>query len=115
MEDATTRKIEPKTFFANERTFLSWLHTAITLASISVALLAFGQKTPAAQISGIILLPISIVFILYALYVFYWRAEKIRLRDGGPYDDRFGPKVLAIVLVLALTSNFVVNLAILQT
>lgn len=35
-------KIEPKTFFANERTFLSWLHMAVTLGSISAALLGFA-------------------------------------------------------------------------
>ena len=35
-------KIEPKTFFANERTFLSWLHMAITIGSIGAALLGFS-------------------------------------------------------------------------
>jgi hypothetical protein len=33
-------KVEPKVFFANERTFLSWLHMSVTLASISVAIVA---------------------------------------------------------------------------
>lgn len=33
-------KIEPKVFFANERTFLAWLHMSITLASISIAIIA---------------------------------------------------------------------------
>lgn len=33
-------KVEPKVFFANERTFLSWLHMSLTLASISVAIVA---------------------------------------------------------------------------
>jgi uncharacterized membrane protein YidH (DUF202 family) len=35
-------KLEPKTFFANERTFLAWLHMAITLGSIAAALLGFS-------------------------------------------------------------------------
>ena len=35
-------RIEPKTFFANERTFLSWLHMAITVGSIAAALLGFA-------------------------------------------------------------------------
>lgn len=35
-------KIEPKTFFANERTFLSWLHMAVTIGSIACALLGFA-------------------------------------------------------------------------
>ena len=33
-------KIEPKVFFANERTYLAWLHMSVTLASISVAIVA---------------------------------------------------------------------------
>lgn len=33
-------KVEPKVFFANERTFLAWLHMSITLASIAVAIVA---------------------------------------------------------------------------
>ena len=33
-------KVEPKVFFANERTFLAWLHMSLTLASISVGIVA---------------------------------------------------------------------------
>ncbi len=33
-------KVEPKVFFANERTFLAWLHMSLTLASISLAIVA---------------------------------------------------------------------------
>jgi uncharacterized membrane protein YidH (DUF202 family) len=36
-------RIEPKTFFANERTFLSWLHMSVTLGSIAAALLGFSN------------------------------------------------------------------------
>lgn len=39
---ATPMKLEPKTFFANERTFLSWLHMAVTIGSIAAALLGFA-------------------------------------------------------------------------
>jgi uncharacterized membrane protein YidH (DUF202 family) len=41
---STLMKIEPKTFFANERTFLAWLHMAVTVASISAALLGFSSS-----------------------------------------------------------------------
>lgn len=33
-------KVEPKVFFANERTFLAWLNMAVTLSSIAIAILA---------------------------------------------------------------------------
>jgi hypothetical protein len=37
-------RIEPKVFFANERTFLSWLHFTVVLGGLAVGLLNFGDK-----------------------------------------------------------------------
>lgn len=37
-------KVEPKVFFANERTFLSWLHFTVVLGGLAVGLLNFGDK-----------------------------------------------------------------------
>jgi uncharacterized membrane protein YidH (DUF202 family) len=41
---STMMRLEPKTFFANERTFLSWLHMSVTLGSIAAALLGFSSS-----------------------------------------------------------------------
>src|SRR5690349_12054276 len=40
----TAMRLEPKTFFANERTFLSWLHMSVTIGSIAAALLGFAGR-----------------------------------------------------------------------
>ena len=40
-------RIEPKVFFANERTFLSWLHFTVVLGGLAVGLLNFGDKVRA--------------------------------------------------------------------
>ena len=37
-------KMEPKVFFANERTFISWLSMAVNLSSISIGVLAFTSR-----------------------------------------------------------------------
>ena len=37
-------KVEPKISFANERTFLSWLHFTVVLGGLAVGLLNFGDK-----------------------------------------------------------------------
>lgn len=37
-------RVEPKVSFANERTFLSWLHFTVILGGLSVGLLNFGDK-----------------------------------------------------------------------
>lgn len=63
-------RIEPKQFYANERTFLTWLNMATTLGSISTALVAFGLSDPnhggSVSVLAIVLGIVSIVFILYA-------------------------------------------------
>lgn len=96
-------RVEPKVFFANERTFLSWIHFAIFLGGISTALVGFGNSH--ARASGYLFAGVSVIFTLYALYLYHWRAERIRLRDPGPYDDRLGPNFVAIVFVLAMVAN----------
>ena len=45
-------RVEPKVFFANERTFLSWLHFVTVLGGLSVGLLNFGDGV--GRTSGII-------------------------------------------------------------
>jgi uncharacterized membrane protein YidH (DUF202 family) len=103
-------RIEPKVFFANERTFLSWLHFCIVLGGLALGLLNFGD--PIAQISGLVFTAVSMIFMLYALFLYQWRAHKIRTRgrlnnlDSAPYDDRVGPVVLVFTLFAAVIVNF---------
>mmetsp|Transcript_938 Transcript_938/g.1671 ORF Transcript_938/g.1671 Transcript_938/m.1671 type:complete len:131 (+) Transcript_938:37-429(+) len=107
---AVPTKVEPKTYFANERTFLAWLHMSVTLASISVAILAFAEHNEAAQLIGTMMLPVALFFAGYALYTFQWRAKMIRERAPGPYYDKFGPVVLCSLLIAALVINFSMKL-----
>ena len=44
-------RIEPKTFFANERTFLSWLHTAVLIGTIGAGLVSIHLGKSAASAS----------------------------------------------------------------
>ena len=96
--DDQTVKVEPKTFFANERTFIQWMTAGMLLAAIAATLLD-GQEdnTP-----GVVFIAISIAVMLYALVAFQWRSARIRQRAPGPYDDRLGPVALTTALVLAL-------------
>lgn len=62
-------KVDPKVFFANERTFLAWLHVSVILAGASVAIVSFSETHGAGmdQLYGVILLPVAIAFIVYAM------------------------------------------------
>jgi hypothetical protein len=46
---------------------------------------------------------------IYALFTFHWRAQSIRQRGQGGFDDRLGPTVLAIALFAAVIVNFVLR------
>lgn len=115
------QRLEPKTFLASERTFLSWLHMSITLSSIAAALLAFGStakkiKDPMHVLSknlvefiALMLLPLGIFIVAYALMVFLWRNSQIALKQASYIDDRRGPLLLAALVVSALSAIFVVS------
>ncbi|KAJ2159706.1 GTPase regulator Nrf1 [Coemansia sp. RSA 552] len=97
-------RVEPKVFFANERTFLSWLNFAIVLGSLALGLLNFGDRT--GKIAGAVFTLVAMFVMVYALLLFQWRAERIRNREAGPYDDRRGPVALVVVLISAVMLNF---------
>ncbi|KAL5346111.1 GTPase regulator Nrf1 [Pseudogymnoascus australis] len=105
---ALPTRIEPKVFFANERTFLSWLNSTIILGALALGMLNFGDRP--AFISAFLFTGISIATMIYALITYHWRARSIRRRGQAGFDDRFGPSVLAVVLVVAVGVNFVLRI-----
>ncbi|KAG0094238.1 vacuolar transporter chaperone [Podila epicladia] len=91
-------RVEPK------RTFLSWLNFTVLLGSLSIGLLNFGDRV--GRISAGVFMFVSMVVMIYALATFHWRADRIRKRLPGPYDDRFGPTVLCLFILAAILINF---------
>jgi uncharacterized membrane protein YidH (DUF202 family) len=65
--DSGTKKVDPKVYFSTERTFLAWMHAAVLLAGISIAITAYSDTGSASAIYGLMLLPIAIVAIVYSM------------------------------------------------
>ena len=86
-----------KVFFANERTFLSWLNFSVVLGGLGVGLLNFSDRP--GKISAAFFTAVAMGAMLYALFTFHWRAAAIRKRGTGPYDDRVGPTFLCLSLL----------------
>ncbi|PSC73528.1 ABC transporter C family member 2 isoform A [Micractinium conductrix] len=119
--DSVPQRLEPKTFLASERTFLSWMHMAITLGSIAAALLAFAasskkSKSPMHTVSAymveiiaLVLLPLAVLIVAYSLLVFVWRNSQIAMKQASYIDDRRGPLLLAGMVISALTAIFLVS------
>lgn len=97
-------KVEPKVFFSNERTFISWLQFCALLLSVALNLLNFGDQV--SRIAGALFIGISAGIAIYALFQFERRAWMINRRIVGRYDDLWGPAVLCVLLVGALIVNF---------
>ncbi|KAI8143444.1 VTC domain-containing protein [Fennellomyces sp. T-0311] len=102
-------RVEPKVFFANERTFISWLQFCALLLTVALSLLNFGDAT--ARIVGGIFIGLAAAVAIYALYRFEKRAWMINRRVDGRYDDLWGPAVLCTLLVGALIVNFYLRFA----
>ncbi|KAI9273391.1 VTC domain-containing protein [Helicostylum pulchrum] len=101
----STVKIEPKVFFANERTFISWLQFCALLLTVALNLLNFGDHM--SKVCGAIFLFIAMLLALYALARFQYRAWQLRTpTQTGRFDDIYGPAVLCVLVVAALIINF---------
>ncbi|EEP80942.1 vacuolar transporter chaperone 1 [Uncinocarpus reesii 1704] len=105
---ALPTRVEPKVFFANERTFLSWLNFTIILGGLALGLLNFGDRV--GQISAACFTFVAMAAMIYALVTFHWRATSIRKRGQSGFDDRFGPTVLTVALFAAVIVNLVLRL-----
>jgi uncharacterized membrane protein YidH (DUF202 family) len=102
-------KVEPKTFFANERTMLSWLQMSVTLGTIGSALLTIDSS--GSSLAGMVLLPVAVLFAVYAVFTFHWRGRGIATKDSTVgFHDMVGPTVLGGVLAASLTMVFFVHL-----
>lgn len=97
-------RIEPKVYFANERTFLSWIHVGIVLAAMAGALLNFGNHAAVKASVGFFLT--AVLTIVYSIGLYLWRVVHIRNKDAVRYDDRIGPNVICGALAAATFANF---------
>ncbi|TIB71655.1 SPX-domain-containing protein [Wallemia mellicola] len=104
-------RVEPKVYFANERTFLKWLQFSILLSSIAVTLLNYTSTADKTGfISAALFTFASLISISYSAFTFVWRAMKIRKREAVSYYDRIGPSILCGVMLIAVFVNFILRL-----
>lgn len=103
-------KLDPKGMFAVERTFLLWMHSALWLLTAAIGILSYSARNydsdPMKLWYAVSILPLSVCFILYALFMFIKRVRMLRQKVPGPYEDTRGPTVLAIMLMMSIVMQF---------
>ncbi|KAG9299482.1 hypothetical protein G9A89_009435 [Geosiphon pyriformis] len=97
----TPIRVEPKVYFANERTFFAWMRFSVLLGTFSLALFNAGNDKIGRSF-GLLYSIISLSILLYSLNQFHKRNDMINSRDPGPYDDLVFPTVVCIALVFAV-------------
>ncbi|KAG0170198.1 vacuolar transporter chaperone [Apophysomyces sp. BC1034] len=106
----TPLRVEPKVFFANERTYFSWMSFGTLLATFSIALFNAGDAV--GKLSGIVYTLVSLSTLLYGMGLYYRRRELIRAKAPGPYDDVAGPTVICFALLFAVGLNAYLKLTV---
>ncbi|KAL1673389.1 VTC domain-containing protein [Schizophyllum commune] len=106
-------RIEPKVYFAAERTFLKWMNTAVVIGTIATTLLNFiPPDDRRGLISAGVFTLAALLAIAYSAGIFVYRALRIRERRAeGMYYDPYGPTVLCVVLLGALGTNIGLRVA----
>lgn len=102
-------KIDPKVFFSNERTYLKWLHTSVTLGSISSGLLGFNSILHGEErgnkwlrVVALALLLVAISFTAYALFTYQKRNRMLRMKQTNGYADLIAPLTLGLSVVVLM-------------
>ncbi|KAJ5103147.1 Vacuolar transporter chaperone 4 [Penicillium argentinense] len=100
-------RVEPKVYFAAERTFLSWLEFSIILGGIAATLLNFGVDTVAIASSWAFTV-LAAGALVYSLFLYIWRVDKIRKRRDVKrvYYEKWGPTIVSVGLVVVVLVNF---------
>lgn len=104
-------RVEPKVYFATERTFLSWLEFSIIIGSIAATLMNFGDNASLASALGFTL--VAAAALIYSVVMYALRVDMIRKRRaqvGGRYYDKYGTSVLCFALLGVIAASFVLRL-----
>lgn len=98
-------RIEPKVYFATERTYLHWLSIGMILGATAMALLNYGRKSSVTASIGFF---VSALFVLsYSTFKYVWRVLMIREKKPVDYADKFGPNMICALIAAATFTTFV--------
>ncbi|PQE18709.1 hypothetical protein CJF30_00009727 [Rutstroemia sp. NJR-2017a BBW] len=99
-------RIEPKVYFAAERTFLTWLEFSIYIGTIASTLINFQSKPNIFSFitAGFFSL-VAILSLSYSVGMYLWRSRGIRMKMNIRYYDAWGPSILCAVLAVGVLLN----------
>mmetsp|Transcript_11628 Transcript_11628/g.18653 ORF Transcript_11628/g.18653 Transcript_11628/m.18653 type:complete len:479 (+) Transcript_11628:73-1509(+) len=85
-------RVEPKTYFANERTFIQWISAALLLLTVSSILVGNGGYNTTSSVIAFG----AFVLVCYSSFVYFRRVKLLKSGTSYGYLDFLGPCILAI-------------------
>ncbi|TFK49515.1 hypothetical protein OE88DRAFT_1661989 [Heliocybe sulcata] len=104
----TPIKVEGKVWFANERTWVSYLNLAMIMGTFSLALFN-TSRDQIAKTFAYVYAGISVAIVIYAYLLYQYRITLIRRRDPNHFDQIWGPIIISVALFCAVLANFVLR------
>eukprot|EP00980_Cylindrotheca_fusiformis_P007686 scaffold1617_cov99-Cylindrotheca_fusiformis.AAC.4 len=97
-------RVEPKSYFANERTFIQWSSSALWLLSIAAIIAERESEDGVTHLTntGIALSVGSIILLIHAITMYFRRIKLMQTGNPNGYVDKFGPIVLTAVVFLGV-------------
>ena len=98
-------RVEPKSFYANERTFIQWVSAAMTIVVVAelIFLTATEQTSVSALRAGNFLFATALVVVVYGISLYYRRLYLMMTSKPYGYADAIGPAVFAIILIVGIS------------
>jgi uncharacterized membrane protein YidH (DUF202 family) len=106
---ATPVRVEGKVWFANERTWISWLNLSILIGTLALALFNASDENQVARMFAYTYAIISIGVLVYGYLLYQHRITMIRRRDPGHFDKILGPVLISVFLFFAVLANFIIR------
>lgn len=97
-------RIEPKVYFATERTFLSWLSIGMLLGATASTLLNYGSESALTASVGFFIAAMFVL--LYSTFQYLWRVISIREKRIINYGDMVGPNLICLFIAGATFATF---------
>ncbi|RSH88550.1 uncharacterized protein EHS24_001095 [Apiotrichum porosum] len=105
----TPVKVEAKVWFANERTYISYLSMGLLLSTIASGLL-FGARDSLARYFAVAYALIAAAVLIYGYVIYQKRLTMIATRYPGSFDQLVGPLLICVALFIAILANFIFRL-----
>eukprot|EP01083_Nonionella_stella_P080858 222376_1 len=103
LKEIVPMNVEPRSYMANERTFLKWMRMAALTVLVGMIILSMGHE----KVTGVLMIILSIFVLLRSYHEYYKRNEVLVNRIQYDWIDNLGPVLLMLSLMLPMTTYLV--------